>query len=69
MLAIIIKKCNKPSVENFNTLSRIMYDLTNLDYYSLGISVYYQSCAACGYTSFFEAYWQLRNEVKKVINL
>ena len=69
MLTIIFNQISKqPTVENYNLLCQIAYDLTNLEYYSQGISIYYTSCATCGYTSFFESFWQLRYEVEQLIN-
>ena len=69
MLTIIFNQISKqPTVENYNLLCQIAYDLTNLEYYSQGISICYTSCATCGYTSFFESFWQLRDEVEQLIN-
>lgn len=69
MLTIIFNQISKrPTVENYNLLCQIAYDLTSLEYYSQGISNYYSSCATCGHTSFFEAFWNLRDEVEQIIN-
>ena len=69
MLTIIFNQISKrPTIDNYNQLCQIAYDLTGLEYYSQGISVYYSSCATCGYTSFFDSFWQLRDEVKQLIN-
>ena len=69
MLTIIFNQIsNRPTVENYNLLCQIAYDLTHLEYYSPGISIYYTSCATCGYTSFFEAFWNLRDKVEQIIN-
>lgn len=68
MLNTIVKMANKPTIDNYQTLCSIMYDLTSLDVYAYGISLYYQSNAMCGYTSFFNTFWNLRKEVMATIS-
>ena len=68
MLNIILNQCNKPTIKNFNTLCQIAYDLTDNIYFIHKLEFYYQSNALCGYNSFFTEFWQLRSEVKNIIN-
>ena len=64
MLQIVFNQMNKPTHDNFRKLARIAYELTELEFYNSYVSNYYSTAER---QDFFSQFWQLRNEVKKLI--
>lgn len=64
MLGIIFKQTNKPTLDNFYTLSRIAYELTGLEFYNNYASNYFSTEEK---NNFFTQFWILRKEVQQLI--
>ena len=65
MLQIVFNQMNKPTHDNFRKLAVIAYELSGLEFYNYYVSNYY---SADEKQDFFSQFWELRNEVKQLIN-